>query len=1051
MTLLGRDQLLTWSAAAWRDARRGRGRLLLVSGEAGIGKTTLARAIVDLAEADGATVRWGSCWDGGRVPLTAWIDALRLPGGDACAQVAAGLAEARLDERAAAASADHAHGRLVADVVDALRAAAREQPQVLVLDDVHWADGTSLVLLRALAAHLPTMAVLTVATYRDDELPPASPLAELTGGAERLQLAGLDETAVGALLAAVLGRDPTTQERHDVHLRTAGNPLFVTHVGRLLDSGSSAAVPEGIADVLARRLARLPSGCDRVLGAAAVLGQEFDVSIAATMLGCSVDEALGALDHAEVARVASPSDAAGLRWRFAHALIQASRYGALGSVARADLHRRAFDALAAASTTPAAVLAHHAASGRFDLTDTRPATAMLAAGDEAAARLAGDDALAHYEDALAHAPAGPDGEVVKARAMLGLGRARLRRGDVKGAGDAFETAAAIARALGDAELLAHAALGFGAGLGGFEVRMLDRRQADLLEEAAAALGASSPLRPWVLARLSCALTMLGSEARRLALAEAALEAARRSGDAAAVAAALAGWCDVVAGPTHVDERAAASAEIIAIGEQLADRGLELLGRRLRILTLAERCDHRELDAEIARFERSATLLGDPLYTWYVPLWHAMRALCEGKLDDARALAAEARDTGTSAGSDNARVLPLVVELYVAVAAGDPDELRRLGTMLIRDMPSLLLSNGTPMLLWMDVLFGATDGAARTRQLVEDLDRSLAFDAEWLGAMAPLADLAVDLGLDDLAPALYARLLPFAHLAAIEGIAAAHRGPVARWLALLAARMGDARATKQHVDDALALAAGAGALVLADVQFAAAIALRMLDTAEAAARAEQLASDAARTRHALGLPPPLRIARDPHPDTRPPDPGTASLVRQGDAWVATWHGHAVQIRHAKGVADLAQLLGHAGREIHVRELEGVTAAPAPRPRDDALDATALAQYRSRLRELDADLDDAERDNDSGRAALLAAERDALVAELTRSVGLGGRARRAGADPDERLRKAVSARVRAVIDRIERLHPPLGRHLRSSVRTGFWCSYQPEQATTWRIER
>jgi hypothetical protein len=176
---------------------------------------------------------------------------------------------------------------------------------------------------------------------------------------------------------------------------------------------------------------------------------------------------------------------------------------------------------------------------------------------------------------------------------------------------------------------------------------------------------------------------------------------------------------------------------------------------------------------------------------------------------------------------------------------------------------------------------------------------------------------------------------------------------------------------------------------------------------------------------------------------------AALVREGDAWAMTFGGRTVRIRHAKGIADLAVLLGRPGREVHVRELAGVPAEPRGRASEPVLDATAVARYRARLTDLESDVEEADRHGDLGRAAAYRAERDALVAELTAAFGLGGRPRAAGPDPDERLRKAVSARVKAGIDRLESLHAPLGRHLRNSVRTGVWCCYAPERAIKWRI--
>jgi hypothetical protein len=339
-------------------------------------------------------------------------------------------------------------------------------------------------------------------------------------------------------------------------------------------------------------------------------------------------------------------------------------------------------------------------------------------------------------------------------------------------------------------------------------------------------------------------------------------------------------------------------------------------------------------------------------------------------------------------------------------------------------------------------------------LVDDVDRALAVDAEWLGAMAPLADLVFELDLDDLAAPLYERLAPHSQIGVVEGIAAIHRGPTARWLALLAAQMGDGTAVDNHIAEALALSEGGGALARADVQRAAARALRRFDPDGHAGRIAELERSVTAAMRALGLDaaPTPAIAPDVAPDVTTAaaaglDP---SLVRQGDSWTVSWQGVSLQVRHAKGIGDLAALLEVPGRDVHVRELDG-GARPGGSRGGPALDATALAQYRRRLRDLEADLEEADRFADAGRAARLSAERDALVAELTRAVGIGGRVRRAGSDPDERQRKAVSARVKASIERIEAMHPPLGRHLRASIRTGFWCAYEPEHPVAWRVER
>jgi hypothetical protein len=166
---------------------------------------------------------------------------------------------------------------------------------------------------------------------------------------------------------------------------------------------------------------------------------------------------------------------------------------------------------------------------------------------------------------------------------------------------------------------------------------------------------------------------------------------------------------------------------------------------------------------------------------------------------------------------------------------------------------------------------------------------------------------------------------------------------------------------------------------------------------------------------------------------------------------TWDGTTVHVRHAKGIADLARLLERPGREVHVRELEGAGAPRVEASTQTVLDETAVQQYRQRLVDLEDDLDEADRHRNTARAERLTVERDALVDELTKAFGLTRQGRRLGSDPDERLRKAVSARVKASIERLEELHPDLGRHLRASVRTGFWCVYAPERALSWTVVR
>ncbi|MDQ3529061.1 MAG: AAA family ATPase [Actinomycetota bacterium] len=1049
--IVGRNVVLRASEVALAAALQGRGRLVVITGEAGIGKTTMARAIAERAETAGAFVRWGGCWSGDDVmPFGVWIDCLRRPGGDACAAAAARLEEGEFE--AGVDGAARGRSRFYAAVTDALASSAAVRPQVVVLEDLHWADVPSLHLLAAVAARLPAMSVLVVATYRDDELPPGGPLAAIGGNAERITLEGLTKDDVALLLTEVLGVNPSRDETLSVHRDTGGNPLFVTEVGRLIAAGSSATVPSGAREILARRLARLSPACHRVLGAAAVLGVTFAAETLAGVLGDTADEVAAAIDEAAGMRLVVADGDEG-RWSFAHALFLATRYEALGSIERSELHRRAVEVLSGSPSVAAGVLAHHAVRGRFEPGDPRPAELVVAAARDAVARLASEEAILLAERALDLAPAGPAGNEVRAAAWLVAGDAQLRRGDAGAAAADFESAASIGRALGRGDLVARAALGFAAGLGGFEVRLFDQRQLDLLEEAAVAVPEDAALRPLVLARLSVALSFAGSEARRLALAQEAVDGARRSGDGRALAAAIAARCDAMAGPDHVAERLGAASEIIGLAQRRGDLPLELLGRRLRVVALLELRDLEALHAELAAFARAADRLGDPLYGWYVPMWKAMLSYADGRIDDALRLAGDAGELGRSAGSTNAELLRQTMELFASIDRRDADAADAAWTEMLSIHPELLSLVAAPALALIDAACGRAD---RARAFLDRSGREtlvgFAKDQEWLTSVAQLLLAAVRTGHDEVVRDAYQRLLPYTGLGVFEGVAAVDHGVVDRFLALAAGHLGDIEAASAHVDAALTGTVGAGRLVLAHTRADCARALAGGDQPDRH-RGADLAASAIAEYDGLGL---TRLADEvralPAPPTQREDVEanrSAVLERDGDTWVFTFDGSTARIRHAKGVADLAVLLARPGRDVHVRELAGVAHLRGPVGADPALDDTAVEQYRRRLRDLEDELDEASRQADDGRTEKLGAERDALVEELTRSFGLGGRRRRTGPDPDERLRKAVQARLKATIERLDGLHAPLAGHLRSAVRTGFLCSYEPETPITWRV--
>ncbi len=191
--------------------------------------------------------------------------------------------------------------------------------------------------------------------------------------------------------------------------------------------------------------------------------------------------------------------------------------------------------------------------------------------------------------------------------------------------------------------------------------------------------------------------------------------------------------------------------------------------------------------------------------------------------------------------------------------------------------------------------------------------------------------------------------------------------------------------------------------------------------------------------------------------------TNAFTREGQYWSLVYAGEVTRVRDSKGMRDLARLLGAQGRGVAAvdlcaedqrrargdeRSADGIGDLHAEADTGEVLDAAARAQYRARLVELEGDITEADSANDPERASRARTERDFLVSELRAAVGLGGRPRR-GQDPAERARKAVTWRVRESINQIAAGHPALGRHLRRAVRTGSICTYEPEQATEWRL--
>lgn len=476
--IVGREGALRACAFALDRACAGNGGLLLVTGEPGIGKTTLLQAAVAHARARDCTVLWAVCPEDDAVP--AFWPVVRL-----LADCGHPLALSAADELRGELGATGEDRVLMFDrVASALAQASVARPLVLVLDDLHWADPSSLRLLAFLVKQLRTARVLVMGSYRDTDVGPGHPLMQLlaepgTSG-ETVALSGLAVEDVATLVSRTGGSGARAAAGR-IHTHTGGNPFFVLHVARLLDaeghftsSGSSLPLPLGVRAVLERRLARLSQPCHDLLGTAAVIGARFELTLLAEVSGRDVADVRDLLTEAAAARLTQVVDE-GASHEFAHALVRATMAAQWSAARTAEVHGRVADCLRhrpGDSRTDLAAIAHH----ELNASGERPATLGVDAAERAGRQAVTARAFEQAAELLARAIAVCPEQDRLAQLKLALGDARLRSGDWDAAAAAFCEAAEVARNIGRADLLAQAALGVGADTGGFEVRLGDHRQ-----------------------------------------------------------------------------------------------------------------------------------------------------------------------------------------------------------------------------------------------------------------------------------------------------------------------------------------------------------------------------------------------------------------------------------------------------------------------------------------------------------------------------------------------------------------------------------------------
>ena len=829
---VGRGRELGGLEAALEDALAGRGGLVLLAGEPGIGKSRLADELMATARSRGAWVAVGRCWEGGGAPaywpwvqsLRAYLretepEALRAQLGAGAADLAQLLPELRelfpdLPGPPALES-EGARFRLFEAVTSLLRSATQARALVLVLDDLHAADEPSLLLLQFVAREISDSRVLVVCAFRDVDPtmrePLVSALAELVREPRttQIELAGLSDADVAQYIELSTGVEPAPRLVEAIHAETEGSPLFVAETVRLLDAEGQIAdsdaqmrIPPGIRAVIDQRVGRLPERCRSLLVPAAVMGREFELDALTRLSGLAPEELLDALDGAMSERILGDLPGSPGRLRFGHALIRDTLYDELTPARRMQLHRDVAEALAEAHSEDLgphlSELAHHYLAAAPAGAAEQAVEYARRAGDRAASQLAYEEAARLYQMALSLV----EEPAARCDLLLALGDVQARAGDTPGSKQAYREAAELAEERGLPERLARAALGYG-GRFIWHVSRDDAYAVQLHERAIDALGdADSPLRVRLLARFAAGPLRDASFSpeRRYELSGEALETARRLGDPATLVYALSAFIAAHHSPDFTPRQVPLATELIGVATEAGDRERCMEGHEYRFTALIELGETQGAKAALAMMQSLAEEIRQPSHDWFVAVYRASLALLEGELAAAEELISAARRTGDRAQSWSAAVgyrLQLYMLRREQGRIEEVEDLIRRSVQEYRTYP-----------IWQCLMaqvaaeLGQTgDARAMVERLAAQDFARVPFDEEWLVCMSLLAEASISLGDTEHASAIYRRLLPYSDRVAFS-YAQISLGSVSRCLGILAAMAERWQDAERHFEAAL---------------------------------------------------------------------------------------------------------------------------------------------------------------------------------------------------------------------------------------------------------
>lgn len=1035
-----------------------------------------------------------------------WLPAL----GGGATDIARAIPELReflpaLNLPAVPAESDQARFRFFDSFGSFLKRLSVSEPLLLVLDDLHLADHASLLLLQFLSTTIADAAVLVTGTYRDVNLKPDQPLCEVLGvvsrtrTTDRIALPGLRHSDIRLFLRSAIGSEPSDALVQALLERTGGNPFFLCEVVSLLarrtdlsrSKGSEVwtTAPLTVREVIGKHLQSVTPACAAALAFSAVNGREFGAELIANAMDISPREFCRILDEAVASQIAEHRGTT--RYRFRHSLVRETIYESLSGTARAKIHLSIANALERQVDYPnLAALAYHFLMSLPHGSPHKALEYAVLAGAEASAHLAYEEAVVHYERAL---ELRRSAVAAKSRCdlLLLLGEAQARAGVWLESRSTYARAAEDARLMGSAEHFAQAAIGFKGMMGA--TTPVDTEAVALLRESVGLLGSrDSGLLVQVLSALGQCLYFADLPLETAEYAERAVAAAHRVGSEELVLIALEARIMSLWRLSSLDSAFGVATELLDRALHVGNKDIAFNAHLYRNYCFLARGDVIASDTEIARAQRLANETRNVRHSWQIPMIRAGRALARGEFEESERLSDTARTLGERVHDSSPSHNYMVQIFQRARLRGDFTGLDAAVGLAQERYPELGGYRAARTLL---LARQGEVGSARTilSGFAGNGFGEVPMDILALWILTMLAEAAVLCGETRCGAMLYRKLQPFHEHNTVMGWGSAYDGPVSHYLGLLAASLGDRAEADRYFEHSLrvnAIAESGPLLARTRLSYAETL-LREGETRDAR-KGVELLREAISAFEVYGMSVYLEQARDllagvssfygcpsPAVPEEPAGDGIGSNAskklegedgcvfrREGSFWTIAFDGRVLRLQHSRGLAMLYVLLQRPDTEVHVLDLvsvvdgghgwegaEGHKKRGRPRSATDAMrgdagpliDARARDEYRRRAKELRSELDEAERFNDIGRSDRLRAEIEQLVKELSRAYGKHGPRRAAAAS--ERARINVRNNLSNALKLLKPSNDPLWRHLNGALRTGTFCSYQPERPIPW----